>query len=33
MGAVLVHPALKTVLPIGAEPITRQDGANKPVLR
>ena len=29
MGAVLVHPALKTVLPIAAEPITRQDGANK----
>ena len=29
LGAVLVHPALKTVLPIAAEPITRQDGASK----
>jgi hypothetical protein len=29
LGAVLVHPALKTVLPLAAEPITRQDGARK----
>jgi hypothetical protein len=29
LGAVLVHPALKTVLPIAAEPITRPDGARK----
>jgi hypothetical protein len=29
MGAVRVHPALKTVLPLAAEPITRQDGASK----
>jgi hypothetical protein len=29
LGAVLVHPALKTVLPLAAEPITRQDGASK----
>jgi hypothetical protein len=29
LGAVLVHPALKTVLPMAAEPITRQDGASK----
>jgi hypothetical protein len=38
MGAVRVHPALKTVLPLAAEPITRhpevtKDGASKPVLR
>jgi hypothetical protein len=26
---VAVHPALKTVLPLAAEPITRQDGASK----
>jgi hypothetical protein len=26
---VLVHPALKTGLPIAAEPLTRQDGASK----
>ena len=29
LGAVLVHPNLKTVLPMAAEPITRQDGASK----
>ena len=29
LAAVLVHPALKTVLPLAAEPITRQDGASK----
>jgi hypothetical protein len=29
LGAVLVHPSLKTVLPLAAEPITRQDGARK----
>jgi hypothetical protein len=29
LGAVRVHPALKTVLPLAAEPITRQDGASK----
>jgi hypothetical protein len=29
LGAVLVHPALKTVLPLAVEPITHQDGANK----
>lgn len=29
LGAVLVHPALKTVLPLAAEPITRQVGASK----
>jgi hypothetical protein len=29
LGAVLVHPALRTVLPLAAEPITRQDGASK----
>jgi hypothetical protein len=29
LGAVRVHPALKIVLPMAAEPITRQDGANQ----
>jgi hypothetical protein len=38
MGAVRVRPALKTVLPVAAEPITRhpevtKDEASKPVLR
>lgn len=29
LGAVLVHPELKTVLPLAPEPITRGDGASK----
>lgn len=29
LGAVIVHPGLKTVLPLMPEAITRQDGANK----
>lgn len=29
LGAVLVHPKLKTVLPFAPEPITRADGTNK----
>jgi hypothetical protein len=29
LGAVIVHPDLKTVLPLAPEAITRQDGANK----
>jgi hypothetical protein len=29
LGAVLVHPKLKTVLPLAPEPITRADGARK----
>jgi hypothetical protein len=29
LGAVLAHPQLKTVLPMAAEAITRQDGVSK----